>query len=98
MRTGSAWTSSRARNTPSGSRPRTACPRRLQATDLKILGMKDANGNPISGTASAGAAGKKVFLTDWTAPSTGRFHIAVGSEGNDRTGIYWLSIIKDATN
>ena len=42
--------------------------------------------------------GKKVFLTDWTAPSTGRFHIAVGSEGNDRTGMYWLSIIKDATN
>ena len=52
----------------------------------------------FSGTASAGAAGKKVFVTDWPAPSTGRFHIAVGSEGNDRTGMYWLSIIKDATN
>ena len=60
--------------------------------------MKDANGNAISGTTSAGAAGKKVFVTDWTAPSTGRFHIAVGSEGTDRTGTYWLSIIKDATN
>ena len=73
-------------------------PERLQATGLKILGIYDSNGNPISGTASAGAAGKKVFVTDWTAPSTGRFHIAVGSEGNDRTGMYWLSIIKDATN
>ena len=70
-------------------------PERLQATGLKILGIYDSNGNPISGTASAGAAGKKVFVTDWTAPSTGRFHIAVGSEGNDRTGMYWLSIIKE---
>ena len=70
-------------------------PERLQATGLKILGIYDSNGNPISGTASAGAAGKKVFLTDWTAPSTGRFHIAVGSEGADRTGMYWLSIIKE---
>ena len=44
-------------------------PERLQATGLKILGMKDANGNAINGTASAGSAGKKVFLTDWTAPA-----------------------------
>ena len=73
-------------------------PERLQATQLKILGMKNANGNAISGTASAGAAGKKVFVTDWTAPSTGRFYIAVGSEGNDRTGTYWLSITKKVTN
>ena len=79
-------------------RTKNSLPERLQATQLKILGMKDANGNAISSTASAGSAGKKVFLTDWTAPSTGRFHIAVGSEGADRTGTYWLSIIKDATN
>ena len=79
-------------------RTKNSLPERLQATGLKILGIYDSNGNPISGTASAGAAGKKVFVTDWTAPSTGRFHIAVGSEANDRTGTYWLSIIKDATN
>ena len=79
-------------------RTKTNLPERLQATGLKILGIYDSNGNPISGTASAGAAGKKVFVTDWTAPSTGRFHIAVGSEGNDRTGMYWLSVIKDASN
>ena len=76
-------------------RTKNSLPERLQATQLKILGMKNANGNEISGTASAGAAGKKVFVTDWTAPSTGRFYIAVGSEGNDRTGTYWLSIIKE---
>ena len=79
-------------------RTKNSLPERLQATGLKILGIYDSNGNPISGTASAGAAGKKVFVTDWPAPSTGRFHIAVGSEGADRTGMYWLSIIKDATN
>ena len=79
-------------------RTKNSLPETLQATGLKILGMKDENGNTISGTASAGAAGKKVFVTDWTAPSTSRFYIAVGSEGNDRTGTYWLSIIKDATN
>ena len=79
-------------------RTKTSLPERLQATGLKILGMKNANGNDISDTASAGAAGKKVFVTDWTAPSTGRFYIAVGSEGNDRTGTYWLSITKKVTN
>ena len=79
-------------------RTKNSLPERLQATGLKVLGIYDSDGNPISGTASAGAAGKKVFVTDWTAPSTGRFHIAVGSEGNDRTGTYWLSIVKDATN
>ena len=76
-------------------RTKNSLPERLQATGLKILGIYDSNGNPISGTASAGAAGKKVFVTDWTAPSTGRFHIAVGSEANDRTGTYWLSIVKE---
>ena len=79
-------------------RTKNSLPERLQATGLKVLGIRDANGTVISETASAGAAGKKVFLTDWEAPSTGRFHIAVGSEGNDRTGIYWLSITKEATN
>ena len=79
-------------------RTKNSLPERLQATGLKVLGIYDSDGNAISGTSSDGAAGKKVFVTDWTAPSTGRFHIAVGSEGTDRTGMYWLSIIKDATN
>ena len=61
---------------------------------MKILGMKDANGNAIAGTASTGSVGTTVFLTNFEAPRTGRFYIAVGSEGNDRTGTYWLSIFK----
>ena len=76
-------------------RTKNSLPERLQATGLKILGMRDANGSTISNTASAGAAGKKVFLTDFEAPSTGRHYIAVGSEGADRTGMYWLSIYKE---
>ena len=66
-------------------RPRTILPERLQASELKTLGIHDSNGNTISGTATAGTAGTTVFLTDWTAPSTGRFYIAVGSSG---TGTY----------
>ena len=79
-------------------RTKNSLPERLQATGLKILGIYDSDGNAISGTSSDGAAGKKVFVTGWTAPSTGRFHIAVGTEGTDRTGTYWLSITKKATN
>ena len=79
-------------------RTKTSLPERLQATQLKILGMRDANGNMISGTASAGDAGKKVFVEDWEAPSTGRYYIAVGTEGTDRTGIYWISITRKVLN
>ena len=75
-------------------RTKNSLPERLQATGLKILGMKDANGNAISGTASTGSVGTTVFLTNFEAPSTGRFYIAVGTTGNDRTGTYWLSIFK----
>ena len=51
-------------------------------------------GTQISGTASAGAPGKTVFITDWEVPSTGRYYIAVGTEGTYRTGAYWLSITR----
>ena len=79
-------------------RTKNSLPERLQATQLKILGIKDADGNMISGTASAGDAGKKVFVEDWEAPSTGRYYIAVGTEGTDRTGIYWISITRKVLN
>ena len=75
-------------------RTKNSLPERLQATGLKILGMKDESGNAIAGSASTGSAGTTVFLTNFEAPSTGRFHIAVGSQGSDRTGTYWLSIYK----
>ena len=42
--------------------------------------------------------GKQVFVTDWEAPSTGRFHIAIGTEGTDRTGTYWISMTKKIQN
>ena len=81
-------------------RTKTSLPERLQATGLKILGIYDADGTRDQWQLGqrTGAAGKKVFLTDWTAPSTGRFYIAEGncSEGSegttDRTGTYWLSL------
>ena len=75
-------------------RTKNSLPERLQATGLKILGIYDADGNPATNSPSS-AVGKNVTVTDWEAPSTGRFYIAVGSEGNDRTGIYWLSIYKE---
>ena len=74
-------------------RTKTSLPERLQATQLKILGIKNANGTSIGGT-SSGAAGRDVSVTDWEAPSTGRFYIAVGSEGSDRKGMYWIGITK----
>ena len=79
-------------------RTKTGQPERHQATQLKILGIHDSDGNAISGTASAGAAGKKVFITNWQAPGTGRYYIAVGSKGTDRTGTYWISITKNITD
>ena len=50
-------------------RTKTSLPERLQATQLKILGIKDADGNAISGTASAGDAGKKVFVKTGRRPA-----------------------------
>ena len=79
-------------------RTKNSLPERLQAAQLKILGVHELDGNAISGTASAGAAGKKVFVTNWEAPSTGKHYIAVGTEGTDRTGTYWISITKRIPN
>ena len=42
---------------------------RFQATEVKIPGIHDADGNVTSATASSGAAGKKVFVTNWEAPA-----------------------------
>ena len=39
-----------------------------------------------------------MFVTNWEAPSTGRHYIAVGTEGTDRTGTYWLSITRKVSN
>ena len=74
-------------------RTKTGQPERHQATRLKILGIHDSDGNAVSNSPSSGV-GKKVFVTNWQAPSTGRYYIAVGSKGTDRTGTYWISITK----
>ena len=50
-------------------RNKNSLPKRFQATELKIPGIHDANGNAISATASSCAAGKKVFVTNWEAPA-----------------------------
>ena len=75
-------------------RTKNSLPERLQATGLKILGIYDADGNLTANSPSSGV-GKNVTVTDWEAPSAGRFYLAVGTEGADRTGTYWLSIYKE---
>ena len=78
--------------TPSDSRTKTSLPERLQATQLKILGIKDADGKIQRHRQRDGRRRKdQVFVEDWEAPSTGRYYIAVGTEGTDRTGTrYWI--------
>ena len=78
-------------------RTKNSLPERLQATQLKILGIYDSDGSLLTKSPSSGV-GQKVFINDWQAPSTGRYYIAVGSDGTDRTGTYWISITKKIAN
>ena len=61
-----------------------------QATDLKILGVHDSNGDLIAGTPSSNS-GKKVATTFQPA-TDGEYYLAVGSGNRDRTGTYSISI------
>ena len=61
-----------------------------QATQLKILGLHDHAGTFIAGTASSDA-GVSVSVT-FQIGSTGRYYIAVGSQGDDQTGVYSVSV------
>ena len=78
-------------------RTKTSLPERLQATELKILGIHDAVWEHVirRHRQRREPPGRK-SLVDQTgvAPSTGRYYIAVGTEGTDRTGIYWISITR----
>ena len=65
-----------------------------QATKLKILGIYDSSGTAIGGTASSG--GRKRASVDFQPNSTGRYYIAVGSQGQDRTGLYRISVTEAA--
>ena len=61
-----------------------------QATDLKILGIYDADGVQIPNTSSADS-GKKVTLT-YEPDADGVYYVAVGSGELDRTGGYSISV------
>ena len=61
-----------------------------QATDLKVLGIYDANGVQIPGTSSTDS-GVKVTLS-YEPDTDGIYYVAVGSGGRDRTGTYSISI------
>ena len=66
-------------------------PVRRQATQLKIIGFYDNSGAEISGASSA-SSGKRDTAT-YRSESTGRYHIAVGSEGSDDSGVYSIRVI-----
>ena len=61
-----------------------------QATDLKILGIYDADGVQIPNTSSADS-GRKVTLT-YEPDADGVYYVAVGSGELDRTGGYSISV------
>ncbi len=65
-----------------------------QATKLKILGIYDSSGTALGGTASSG--GRIRASVDFQPNSTGRYYIAVGSQGQDRTGLYRISVTEAA--
>ena len=65
-----------------------------QVTKLKILGIYDNSGTAIGGTASSG--GRIRASVDFQPNSTGRYYIAVGSQGQDRTGLYRISATETA--
>ncbi len=62
-----------------------------QARNLKILGIYDSNGVKIAGTSSS-TSGRRVSVV-FQPDTTGRYYVAVGSEGADRTGLYSVSAI-----
>ena len=68
----------------------TSYPEKHQATDLKILGIHEESGVLIGGTTSP-TSGKSVSV-DFQPTTTGRYHISVGSEGNDHTGVYQIRV------
>ena len=59
---------------------------RDQATDLRIVGVYDPDGDLMEGTAGT-ETGEHVSVT-FTAPQSGTHHLAFGSGSSDRTGMY----------
>ena len=61
-----------------------------QATQLKILGIRDKDGNAIDDTSSP-TSGKNVSV-DFQPTTTGRHYLSVGSDGTDHTGVYSIRV------
>ena len=66
-----------------------------QATQLKILGIRDNNGDLVLGTSSG--TGKRVSVV-FEPQAAGTYYIAVGSGAADRTGAYMFSVQTVANN
>ena len=65
-------------------------PGKYQATQLKILGIYDEHGGEFVGPSSTGGSVSVTFRPD----SNGMYYISVGSEGSDRTGVYYIRIFE----
>ena len=65
-------------------------PEKHQATELKILGIYDSNGDEIEGTSSDGT-GKRVSVV-FRPDSDGRHYVSVGSGEGNRTGDYDIRV------
>ena len=61
-----------------------------QATQLKILGIRDKDGNAIDDTSSP-TIGKNVSV-DFQPTTTGRHYLSVGSGSTDHTGVYSIRV------
>ena len=70
-------------------------PVKHQATQLKILGIRDSNGDLVPGASSG--TGKRVSVV-FEPQAAGTYYVAVGSGAADRTGAYMLSVRTVANN
>ena len=65
-------------------------PGKYQATQLKILGIYDKDGNEFVGPSSTGGSVSVTFRPN----SDDMYYVSVGSEGSDRTGVYYMRIFE----
>ena len=70
-------------------------PVKHQATQLKILGIRDSNGDLVPGASSG--TGKRVSVV-FEPQAAGTYYVVVGSGAADRTGAYMLSVQTVANN
>ena len=61
-------------------------PEKYQATQLRIMGIHDDNGDPVANTASEGSG--KHASTVFRPDATATFYVSIGSEDPDRDGLF----------